>query len=545
MSRILLGGKPVDRAPNFGHAYLVYEVEPDVRFVTSLSSSSIGLFQLTFDVNQINTLYGKATETDSRGFRGLEKEIDLGGRSADDVWNIIVQAATSIALQEDDIEYRPLPVVLDAQNSNTFVASLLDVVGLDFDDSIPLVRPPFPGKDALLNVDYNIIGGPGNDIIGGPGGDIDLGPIADRFDFGGEDFFVGMGGDDSLSGGFQNDRLFGGSGADSLRGGAGEDTIDGGADDDFLAGGTRNDVFQVSGTAEGFDHYDGGDGFDRIRAIEAGTTIGIRSIQNIEQIEGRGDTEIVAAPEGAQLLLATTIPLGIALIRGQAGDDVIFGTIFNDTITGGGGNDELNGGLGPGSDTFLVAGTADGFDRYADFGAFDTDVIRATELGTVIGLRSIDGIERIEGVGDTQVLAAPEGAALDFTDVGLVGISQIGGQGGVDTIIGSSDNDTIIGGDGDDSLNGGARSDTFLVFGTADGFDNYVGGDGRDVPSRVPIVDTIRATFIETVIGLRSIQGIERIEGLGDTQIAIASEVASIDFTGVRFQRNREYRRAR
>jgi Ca2+-binding RTX toxin-like protein len=167
--------------------------------------------------------------------------------------------------------------------------------------------------------------------------------------------------------------------------------------------------------------------------------------------------------------------IGISEIVGSAGVDFIFGSAGDDTIDGGAGNDFLDG--GEDSDTYLV-GPNGGFDIFQDSGSVGTDMILATADGTAIGIESFEvsvgnfspglsGIETIDADSHTGVTiqAGGSSATWDFSQINLIGISEIVGSAGVDFIIGSAGDDTIDGGAGNDVLSGGAGSDTLIGHG--------------------------------------------------------------------------------
>jgi Ca2+-binding RTX toxin-like protein len=151
-------------------------------------------------------------------------------------------------------------------------------------------------------------------------------------------------------------------------------------------------------------------------------------------------------------------PLGQSpLIETYYGDDVVFGSIYADTIIAGQGDDEVHGDRG--NDTIHGYSGHDhlygGRGRDQIFGGAGDDVIEGG-----------DGADTIEG-GE--------------------GYDRIEGNDGDDTISGDSDNDFIdggagvdhlTGGDGDDHLVGGVGADTLEG---GDGSDVLAGGDGADV----------------------------------------------------------------
>ena len=206
MSGIFVGAKEANLGFETGkaHSYLVYENDAGARFVTSLTDAQRDLFppSLRFDVEQINTPYDQAEE--SREPNRVERPLDLGGRNADAVWILITEHAE--AIKDEKPVYDPL-----TQNSNSFVASLLNVVGIDLDHNLPGFdgKQPtsnphpsdYPGLHNLLDFDYHLVGTDSRDIIRGAGGD---------------DHLWGKGDDDTLVGNKGSDTLDGGSGIDTF-----------------------------------------------------------------------------------------------------------------------------------------------------------------------------------------------------------------------------------------------------------------------------------------------------------------------------------------
>ena len=321
-------------------------------------------------------------------------------------------------------------------------------------------------------------------------------------------------------------KIDGGTGDDIITGSSAADTILGNLGDDTLAGGLGNDIFQVSGTTAGFDAVDGGGGTDTISATANSTVIGLRSLTAIETISAGAFTGVyISGSANADTLDFTSVTLtAITRIDGGSGNDTITGSGAADTILGGVGDDTLAGGLG--NDAFQVSGASAGFDIVDGGGG--TDTISATASSTVIGLRSVTGIEAITAGAFTGVYISGSGGddTLNFTGVTLTAITKIDGGTGNDTITGSAGVDTILGGAGDDTLAGGLGNDAFQVSGPSAGFDAYDGGGGTD---------TISATASSTMIGIRSLAGIETITAGSFTNVYIAGSALAdtLDFSAV------------
>ncbi len=133
--------------------------------------------------------------------------------------------------------------------------------------------------------------------------------------------------------------------------------------DDILSGGAGDDTFLV-GLDDGFDLFNGGDGFDRILATEDNTSIGLfaRTVQftagTVEEISANGHAGVsINVNGGGTVDFSETTLIGIERIigtdryngeniTGSAGDDIIDGMASNDTLLGGLGDDTIIGGDG-------------------------------------------------------------------------------------------------------------------------------------------------------------------------------------------------------
>ncbi|WP_188885297.1 putative Ig domain-containing protein, partial [Amphritea balenae] len=138
-------------------------------------------------------------------------------------------------------------------------------------------------------------------------------------------------------------------GNDTLKGSAGNDLLIGGLGDDSLFGGEGDDRF-LTASEQGYDRYNGGEGFDRVIATDADDQIGLKShaaTSSIEQIDGGAGSNIILGNHMSNRLIFTQTELiNIAAIDGAAGNDYIKSTDLNDVLIGGTGNDRLLGGLG-------------------------------------------------------------------------------------------------------------------------------------------------------------------------------------------------------
>ncbi|MBY0323764.1 MAG: peptidoglycan DD-metalloendopeptidase family protein, partial [Reyranella sp.] len=167
----------------------------------------------------------------------------FGGQSVDETWNLMVAYAQKI-------DATGLPYHVLIQNSNTFVAALIEAAGRDPAGSLPagLISAQALGYSNYLEM-MGLVSPPEDGIFRGTGGsDLPLGmqTAQTMYGYGGADFLDGGQGNDVLFGGGDNDILQGGAGNDSLEGGAGNDKLRGEAGTDLAKGGHGRDTL-VSG----------------------------------------------------------------------------------------------------------------------------------------------------------------------------------------------------------------------------------------------------------------------------------------------------------
>lgn len=305
--------------------------------------------------------------------------------------------------------------------------------------------------------------------MAGPGGTVFLTIGDDHFpgvgdDNSGDEIIFADAGNDSVLAGIGNDEVHGGIGDDELFGEEGNDFLIGDDGVDRIEGGDGNDnIWDLQGT---HCFIDAGDGFD---SIQIGSSFGILSVINggsgydslqlaslvslqliavsgIEQLEtfGAGVTATAAQFEGFRSIIASgenpggdlgrlslpgivvghqllnlaselqdrdvffigslfddtlTMGNGNDTINGLSGNDSLSGRGGNDVLNGGGGRDVLTGGAGrdslfgeAGADRFVLAAASDSVT-----GA-QRDVVRDFVAGVdMLDLRRIDAIP---GAGD-------------------------------------------------------------------------------------------------------------------------------------------------
>jgi Ca2+-binding RTX toxin-like protein len=502
-------------------------------------------------------------------------------------------ATTHIHISGQQIDPVLLPsntIVVGSASADTFsvhsfngeAITLAGFSFLNWSAADTVVIDGFSTGDSLTgsNARDLIHGHDGDDVIsGGAGADlIDGGNGEDAVSYAGS--FVGVsvnlaagagsGGDaegDTLisiehaTGGAGDDILIGTAGANILRGGAGIDILNGGEGDDTFA-------TDLAGMQSG-DQYIGGNGLDTVRVgdVFAGQQLfnfGFSAIASIERIQFASTNGIaivgIAASqlgtgfsnathvEGSSTLnlvsiLATT-PSSFSLeewtfsnwaagdavlLDGSFGDDVITGSTQADQISGHGGVDMLDGGLGDdsfivdlasmqpgdqynggdGVDTIRINGDLAGQQQVFNFGPANVSSIeriqftavngqaivgfRADQLGAgfstfahVVGSPTSLNLISIVAAAPTAFSVAGwtfdnwSGAVLldgsfgDDVITGSTAVDFLSGHEGADQLFGGFGGDTLDGGAGVDAMHGELGNDTLRV---ADTDPNPVTGD--------------------------------------------------------------------
>jgi Ca2+-binding RTX toxin-like protein len=313
-----------------------------------------------------------------------------------------------------------------------------------------------------------LAGNAGNDSLNGGGGDDTLygdGRIATNFDqvitttpdvatLG--DPAIPADGNDQLRGGAGDDQLFGGGGDDYLRGDAGNDTIDGGSGTDAVAflfsGGAVTFDASTFASVSSFTWSDGQGGTD--------------TISNVEQLAVSGSSfdDVI---RGSQYTIST--PTSVAnMLKGNGGNDQLYGGDYadqlngddgndyleahggDDFLTGDAGNDQLNGGTGndnmwggTGDDYYWVDSTGDIVTEGIDEGA---DTVNTSLASYTLGAN----VENLIATSATSLT----GNAL---------ANNITAGAGNSTINGLEGDDIINPGLGVDTANGGAGADTLVI----------------------------------------------------------------------------------
>jgi Ca2+-binding RTX toxin-like protein len=388
-----------------------------------------------------------------------------------------------------------------------FVTNVENVHGTQFGDQIQLSLNGYvfarAGNDTLTGASGNnlFFGGSGNDVIDGgagfdvvnyldAGGDsagasasgvtVNLATGTATDNWGGTDTLSGI---ENVTGSAAADTLTGDALSNSLDGGSGNDSLYGGDGEDTLRGGAGNDLLNGQGNVNGTT-FDYADYRDATGALTANLATGTATAAGV-------GTDTLVAIEG---LFGTEYNDSMT---GGATADVFFGNLGNDTIDGGADFDfvgynqvPLASGVNVNLATGIVTGGA-GNDLLSNIENVGGSELADTLTGNAGNnfLRGRGGNDTIDGGagndraaydranGAVQVsLLTNTSSGADGVDT-LIGIenlrggnfgdtltgndsaNDIQGRGGVDFIVGNGGNDSLFGEDGDDSISGDAGAD--------------------------------------------------------------------------------------
>jgi len=319
----------------------------------------------------------------------------------------------------------------------------------------------------------------GSDVANGLGGG------------GGDDILIGAGGDDSLGGGAGRDQLTGGSGADLLSGGDDADILSGGDGDDRLTGGY------------GDDQIDGGAGIDVIELADNGSGFAVNLTISTAQNTGAGMDVIT----------------GVENIRGSIYNDTLIGDAGVNNLSGDNGLDYLRGGLG---DDILTGGTSrdtfffaagDGKDTITDFNTnFQQDFIFVTGYSSYSLVQEGSNLRIVFDANNSILLQNMTPANFIAENISIqLGVTVSSGGSGVDTLDGGTGADRLSGLGGNDILNGNDGDDT-LIGGA--GNDQLNGGFGRDTASYASATAGVTVSTAITTAQDTGGDGVDTLNGI-------------------------------
>ncbi len=276
-----------------------------------------------------------------------------------------------------------------AGNDSYFVDSALDVVTEALNDGTDTVRTTLASYTLAANVE-NLVG------------------------------TVATG--QTLTGNALDNLISGSIGNDTLDGGAGDDTLNGGLGNNTMLGGLGNDTYFV-GSAQDVVTEAADEGTDTVRTGLVSYSLGA----NVENLTGTRTT--------AQTL------------TGNALDNVVTGSMGNDTLDGGAGNDMIS---------------------FRNSGGVNISFLASSGTITVAGFGT-DTYSQMEGIeGSATGADTLNGNADDNIFSGLGGNDILVGGGGNDTLLGGDGADVLDGGIGNDSMDGGNGNDVYHLDSTGD-----------------------------------------------------------------------------
>ena len=230
----------------------------------------------------------------------------------------------------------------------------------------------------------------------------------------------------------------GNASANTITGGIGDDTLIGLGGSDTLIGGKGNDTYLVAAG-------------DTVTELAAGGTDTVKTALNTytlgANVENLTYTNAAGTAPGVGNFNATGNSL-VNVITGGSGNDTLDGGV---NTTGG---DTLIGGLG--DDTYNVRNASDVvIEGTGNVG--DNDTVNAFINTYTLALN----VEDLNFAGTGNFLGTGNAGANTIT--GGAGSDTLSGGAGADTLIGGAGADTLIGGAGADTLTGGAGADLFVL----------------------------------------------------------------------------------
>lgn len=212
-----------------------------------------------------------------------------------------------------------------------------------------------------------------------------------------------------------------------------------------------------------------------------------------DQMFGNGGTlDLLFGDEGDDFM--GVADGGDHLLDGGSGNDQLFGANGNDALDGGRDNDFMQGGSG--NDTYIVDihDIVDGLfgDRVLEFANQGNDTVKSS-----VSFRLPDNVENLTLTGTSNINGI--GNASDNSIIGNAGINQLFGGGG---------NDILNGATGNDFMQGGAGNDTYIVDSSGDILDEltFPGDDAvlSSITFTLPVAASIESL---TLTGTTDING--------------------------------------
>lgn len=307
----------------------------------------------------------------------------------------------------------------------------------------------------------------------------------------------GLGGNDLLIGGQGEDDLFGGAGNDELFGGGGNDRLYGEEGDDTFVFYSKADWFGAS--------IDGGSGVDTVSVTPGGATFFVNDQMNVEVVNMKGTGTVDASAvtrfisisaygEDSVLIggsggVALTGGDGNDYLEGKAGDGIYIGGNGHDWIVAPGKGNSISGGSG---NEFLMINSTEGNVIDGGEGYDIIHVFAAAGEETVVKLTDDMHIEKVSSHDDGHgsdvfdasamtlpiIMTANNSSDADFT--GGAGNDILMGGGGTSYLSGGAGNDQLFGGFGSSFIKGGEGADDLYGGEGASSNDVLIGDAGAD-----------------------------------------------------------------
>jgi Ca2+-binding RTX toxin-like protein len=351
---------------------------------------------------------------------------------------------------------------------------------------------------------------------------------------------IGSSFNDTLTGDANINSISGGNGNDIIDGGLGNDTLNGGLGNDTLNGNTGIDTASYAGTASAVTVSLAVTAAQNTIGAGTDTLIGIENLlgsiyndiltgdANANLLDGGSGNDTLNGGLGNDTLIgnsgvdtisyagtASAVTVSLAITTAQntigAGTDTILssenliGSSFNDTLTGDGNVNTIEGGLG---NDILNGGAG-----------LDTVSYASSTVGVTVNL-SLTTAQNTIGAGTDTLSNFENIFASAFNDT-------LTGNSSANAINGGAGNDVIIGGLGADILTGGLGADTFrfLSTGLDATFDRVTDfstaqGDKIDLKNLLVGYDAVTKAitdFVEfTTVGANTVVKVDR-DGTGTT----------------------------
>ncbi|WP_335943647.1 retention module-containing protein [Pseudomonas sp. G166] len=251
----------------------------------------------------------------------------------------------------------------------------------------------------------------------------------------GDDVLLAGNGDNTLNAGDGNDILSAGSGNNTLHGGAGDDLLYSGTGNDLLDGGTGNDTVSYAHATAGVTVNLG------LLAAQNTVGAGTDTLAGIENLVGSNFNDTLTGDGASNRINGG---LGHDVLNGGGGDDLLIGGLGNNTLTG-----------GSGADTFQWQVGNSGHDVITDFtpglDKLDLSQLLLGENGSAASLDDYlhftvtgSGASLVTSIDVSATAGTTPNQTIDLAGVNLA--SHYGVTPGADGMIAGADTATIING---------------------------------------------------------------------------------------------------